>query len=191
MRTPALAPRRESCPDRASAPPCAETAHGPRAAKLDEPVLADRRNVASGKAATPPRAPSLRVSDSLSHAIATSDRGCSVVVAVARGWTCETPMQACRRFHPRDWKRGKGVARREQPREPKQSWAPAPRRLDVVDRDSARFAGRPIPSKHNPVLRGHGLYRWSPRRRPPRCARPERSGHLVSAGTRATPFSSL
>ena len=77
----------------------------------------------------------------------------------------------------------------EQPREPKQSWrasarTPGCRRL----RQRARFAGRPIPSKHNHVLHGHGPYRGTLRPRSRGCRLATRSGHLVPAGTRAAPY---
>ena len=52
----------------------------------------------------------------------------------------------------------------------------------------ARFAGRPIPSKHNHVLHGHGPYRGTLRPRSRGCRLATRSGHLVPAGTRAAPF---
>ena len=52
----------------------------------------------------------------------------------------------------------------------------------------ARFAERPIPSKHNHVLHGHGPYRGTLRPRSPGCRLATRSGHLVPAGTRAAPY---
>ena len=56
--------------------------------------------------------------------------------------------------------RGKGIARPEQPREPKRSWrAQSPHAWMSALRQRARFAGRPIPSKHNHVLHGHRPYR--------------------------------
>ena len=61
---------------------------------------------------------------------------------------------------------------------------PASERL----RQRARFAGRPIPSKHNHVLHGHGPYRGALRPRSRGCRLATRSGHLVPAATRAAPY---
>jgi hypothetical protein len=85
--------------------------------------------------------------------------------------------------------RGKGIARPEQPREPKQSWrAQSPHAWMSAIAQRARFAGRPIPSKHNHVLHGHGPYRGTPRPRSRGCRLATRSGHLVPAGTGAAPY---
>ena len=58
-------------------------------------------------------------------------------------------------------------------------------------RQRARFAGRPIPSKHNHGLRGHGPDRGTARPRSRGCRLARRSGHLVPAGTRAAPYRPL
>ena len=85
--------------------------------------------------------------------------------------------------------RGKGIARPEQPREPKQSWRARSATPGFEPlRQRARFAGRPIPSKHNHVCVGTGRSEGPLRPRSPGCRLARRSGHLVRAGTRAAPF---
>ena len=69
-------------------------------------------------------------------------------------------IQSSARRSADDSSRGKGIARPEQPREPKQSWrAQSAHAWMSALRQRARFAGRPIPSKHNHVLHGHGACR--------------------------------
>ena len=95
--------------------------------------------------------------------------------------------QGWRRARYRD--RGKGIARPEQPLEPKQSWrAQCPPAWMSAIAQRARFAGPPIPSKHNHVLHRHGPYRGTLRSRSRGCRLATRSGHLVPAGTRAAPY---
>ena len=55
-------------------------------------------------------------------------------------------------------------------------------------RQRATFAGRPIPSKHDYVLRGHKPFRGNAATSVTGCCLARRSGYLVLAGTRATPF---
>ena len=89
---------------------------------------------------------------------------CGDRVCVMRHRRAASGRSACRRQRsrppgerPDDRVRGKGIARPEQPREPKQSWrAQSPHAWMSALRQRARFPGRPIPSKHNHVLHGHG-----------------------------------
>jgi hypothetical protein len=64
---------------------------------------------------------------------------------------------------------------------------PARARLDVVDRDSARFAGRRF--RASTITSCVGTDFWGPLRpRSPGCRLATHSGHLVPAGTRAAPY---
>ena len=77
--------------------------------------------------------------------------------------------------------RGEGIARPEQPQEPKQSWRPqGPAGLDVRDHDRAsRLRDRQSRARTVTFVRRHGPHRRSPRSRSPGCcsARAERSPH--------------
>ena len=58
-------------------------------------------------------------------------------------------------------------------------------------RQRPEFAGQPIASKHDRVLRRHGPIDGRHDPRSPSCRLARRSGHLIAAGTRAAPFRPL